>query len=75
MNVDYDHIRNNPSDNVLRELKQSHCFKTEKRNALTKNTYGHKASVHFLMRVYACFIAIGHKKILRVVSIKVFKRG
>lgn len=40
-----------------------------------QKTYGHKASVHFLMRVYACFIAISYKKILRVVSIKVFKRG
>ena len=36
MAVDDDYIRNNPSDNVLRELKQAHCFKTEKRRALTR---------------------------------------
>lgn len=34
--VDDNYIRSNPSDNVLRELKQSHCFQTEKRRALTK---------------------------------------
>lgn len=33
--VDDNYIRNNPSDNVLRELKQSHNFDTEKRKALT----------------------------------------
>ena len=31
MAVDDDYIRSNPSDNVLKELKQSHCFETEKR--------------------------------------------
>ena len=31
-----DFIRNNPSDNVLRELKKAHCFQSEKRRALTK---------------------------------------
>ena len=36
MAVDDDYIRNNPTDNVLRELKQSHCFRTEKRRALTR---------------------------------------
>lgn len=36
MAVDDDYIRNNPSDNVLRELKKSHVFKTEKRRALTR---------------------------------------
>lgn len=36
MAVDDDFLRNNPSDNVLKELKQSHVFKTEKRKALTK---------------------------------------
>lgn len=36
MAVDDDYIRSNPTDNVLRELKKSHCFKTEKRRALTK---------------------------------------
>lgn len=36
MAVDDDYIRNNPSNNVLKELKQSHCFQTEKRRALTK---------------------------------------
>ena len=36
MAVDDDYIRNNPTDNVLRELKRSHCFKTEKRRALTR---------------------------------------
>lgn len=36
MAVDDDYIRNNPSENVLRELKQAHCFKTEKRRALTR---------------------------------------
>lgn len=36
MAVDDDYIRNNPSDNVLRELKQSHVFKTEKRRGLTR---------------------------------------
>ena len=34
--VDDDFIRNNPSDNVLRELKKTHCFQSEKRRALTK---------------------------------------
>lgn len=29
-------IEKNPTDNVLRELKKSHCFKTEKRRTLTK---------------------------------------
>jgi len=36
MAVDDSYIRNNPSDNVLKELKQSHIFKTEKKRALTK---------------------------------------
>ena len=36
MAVDDDYIRNNPSDNVLRELKQSHIFKMEKRRGLTR---------------------------------------
>ena len=36
MAVDDDYIRNNPSDNVLKELKQSHIFKTEKRRGLTR---------------------------------------
>lgn len=36
MAVDDSYIRNNPSDNVLKELKQSHVFKTEPRHALTK---------------------------------------
>ena len=36
MAVDDAYIRANPSDNVLRELKQSHVFKTEKRRGLTK---------------------------------------
>ena len=31
MAVDDNYIRNNPSENVLKELKQSHVFKTEKR--------------------------------------------
>lgn len=35
MAVDDGYIRNNPSDRVMKELKQSHCFKTEKRRALT----------------------------------------
>ena len=34
--VDDDYIRNNPTDNVLKELKKSHVFQTEKRRALTK---------------------------------------
>ena len=29
-------IINNPSDNVLRELKKAHCFQSEKRRALTR---------------------------------------
>ena len=29
-------IINNPSDNVLRELKKAHCFQLEKRRALTR---------------------------------------
>ena len=33
--VDDNYIRSNPCDNVLRELKQSHVFKTEKRRRLT----------------------------------------
>ena len=36
MAVDDSYIRNNPSNNVLKELKQSHVFKTEKRKALTR---------------------------------------
>lgn len=36
MAVDDCYIRNNPSDGVLRELKQAHVFKTEKRRGLTK---------------------------------------
>ena len=36
MAVDDDYLRNNPSNNVLKELKQSHCFQTEKRRALTR---------------------------------------
>lgn len=36
MAVDDNYIRSNPSNNVLKELKQSHVFKTEKRRALTK---------------------------------------
>ena len=36
MAVDDRYISNNPSDGVLKELKQSHVFKTEKRRALTK---------------------------------------
>lgn len=36
MAVDDSYIRVNPSNNVLKELKQSHVFKTEKRKALTK---------------------------------------
>ena len=36
MAVDDCYIRSNPSNNVLKELKQSHVFKTEKRKALTK---------------------------------------
>lgn len=37
MAVDDSYIRVNPSNNVLKELKQSHIFKTEKRKALTKS--------------------------------------
>ena len=33
--VDDEYIRNNPSDNALKELKQSHSFKDEKKFALT----------------------------------------
>ena len=36
MAVDDDYIRSNPSDNVLKELKQSHLAKSEKRMALTR---------------------------------------
>lgn len=36
MAVDDNYIRSNPSDGVLKELKQSHIFKTEKRRGLTK---------------------------------------
>lgn len=36
MAVDDDYIRSNPSDGVLKELKQSHIFKTEKHRGLTK---------------------------------------
>ncbi len=35
MAVDDNYIRNNPSERVLKELKQSHQFDTEKRRALT----------------------------------------
>ena len=37
MAVDDRYIANNPSDGVLKELKQSHVFKTEKRRGLTKD--------------------------------------
>ena len=33
--VDDGYIRSNPSERVLKELKQVHCFQTEKRKALT----------------------------------------
>ena len=33
--VDDNYIRVNPTDNTLKELKQSHNFETEKRKALT----------------------------------------
>ena len=33
--VDDDYIRNNPTDNMLKELKQAHCMDSEKRKALT----------------------------------------
>ena len=36
MAVDDSYIRNNPSNNVLKELKQSHLLKSEKRKALTR---------------------------------------
>ena len=36
MAVDDAYIRANPSDGVLKELKQSHVFQTEKRRALTQ---------------------------------------
>lgn len=36
MAVDDAYIRTNPSERVLRELKQSHVFKTEKRRGLTR---------------------------------------
>ncbi len=36
MAVDDDYIRNNPSDNVLRELKKTQAIKSEKRRALTR---------------------------------------
>lgn len=36
MAVDDRYISNNPSDGVLKELKKSHVFKTEKRRGLTK---------------------------------------
>lgn len=35
MAVDDNYIRNNPTNNVLKELKQSHVFKTEKRRGLS----------------------------------------
>ena len=34
--VTINYIRANPANNVLRELKKSHCYKTEKRRGLTK---------------------------------------
>lgn len=36
MAVDDEYLRTNPSDNILKELKQSHVFKTEKRRSLTR---------------------------------------
>ena len=33
--VDDGYIRSNPSERVLKEIKQAHCFQTEKRKALT----------------------------------------
>jgi len=33
--VDDEYIRNNPTDNMLKELKQAHCMDSEKRKALT----------------------------------------
>lgn len=37
MAVDDSYLRGNPSNNVLKELKKSHAFKTEKRRGLTKD--------------------------------------
>lgn len=37
MAVDDNYIRNNPSNNVLKELKQSHLLKSEKRRSLTRD--------------------------------------
>ena len=37
MAVDDSYLRSNPTDGVLKELKQSHVFKTEKRRSLTKD--------------------------------------
>ena len=37
--VDDDYIRNNPSDNVLRELKKSHAFQSEKPVSYTHLSY------------------------------------
>ena len=36
MAVDDDYLRNNPSDGVLKEIKQARTFETEKRRGLTK---------------------------------------
>ena len=41
MAVDDAYLRNNPSDNVLKELKQAHNFDTEKRKALTVTEQEH----------------------------------
>ena len=36
MAVDDNYIRNNPTNNVLRELKKAHCLKTKKHRRLTR---------------------------------------
>ena len=46
MAVDDSYIRTNPSDNVLKELKQSHGFKTEKRRTEVRNLEQSNLSDH-----------------------------
>ena len=66
MAVDDEYIRSNPSDNVLRELKKSHCYQTEKRRGLTVpeqelflDFLQHNATYHHWYPLFAVMIGTG----------------
>ena len=66
MAVDDEYIRSNPSDNVLKELKQSHCFQTEKSRGLTVpeqelflDFLQHSVTYHHWYPLFAVMIGTG----------------